>query len=85
VDEVISSGQNLQLVRVPGNFWHGFKAIGNEEAVLVYFTTNLYDAKDPDEERRTWNDSSLAPKSVNGNTDDPRVGKPWNWDYPPHR
>ncbi|MCW4018265.1 MAG: dTDP-4-dehydrorhamnose 3,5-epimerase family protein [Candidatus Bathyarchaeota archaeon] len=85
LDEIISSGQNLQLVRVPGHFWHGFKAIGDEQAMLIYFTTNLYDPKDPDEERRAWDDPSLVPQSVNGNADDPRVGKSWDWDYPPHR
>lgn len=39
--EVISSGLDLQLVRIPGHFWHGFKALGNEPAMLLYFTTNF--------------------------------------------
>ncbi|MCW4010290.1 MAG: dTDP-4-dehydrorhamnose 3,5-epimerase family protein [Candidatus Bathyarchaeota archaeon] len=85
LDEIISTGQNLQLVRVPGKFWHGFKAIGDEQALLVYFTTNLYDPANPDEERRLWNDKTLIPKSINGKTEDPRVGKPWDWNHPPHK
>jgi dTDP-4-dehydrorhamnose 3,5-epimerase len=85
LDEVVSTGQNLQIVRVPGQFWHGFKAVGDEPAFLIYFTTCLYDPKDPDEERRSWNDPTLAPKSINGKKDDPRVGKPWDWNYPPHK
>ena len=85
LDEIISTSQNLQIVRIPGHYWHGFKVIGNETAFLLYFTNRLYDYKNPDEERRAWNDQTLIPKSINGKKDDPRVGKPWNWNYPPHR
>jgi dTDP-4-dehydrorhamnose 3,5-epimerase len=82
LDEVISSGLSLQLVRMPGHYWHGFKAVGDEPAMLVYFTTNLYNYSAPDEERRAWNDSTLIPKSINGKTEDWRVGKLWDWNYP---
>ncbi len=85
VDEIISSALEMQLVRVPGHYWHGFKALGNEPAMLLYFTTNLYDPTNPDEERRPWNDPTLIPKLVNDKKDDPRVGKPWDWNYPPHK
>jgi dTDP-4-dehydrorhamnose 3,5-epimerase len=83
--EIISTGNDMQMVRVPGHYWHGFKVIGNEPAMLLYFTTNLYDSANPDEERRPWHDPSVVPKSVNGRKDDPRVGKPWDWNFPPHR
>ena len=43
LNEMISSGLDLQVVRIPGHYWHGFKAVGNEPAMLLYFTTNLYD------------------------------------------
>jgi dTDP-4-dehydrorhamnose 3,5-epimerase len=85
VNEVISSGLDLQVVRMPGHYWHGFKALGNEPAMLLYFTTNLYDAANPDEERRPWNDPALIPKIVNGKKDDVRVGKPWDWNTLPHK
>jgi len=85
LDEFVSAGTDLQLVRMPGHYWHGFKAVGNEPALLVYFTTNLYDPSDPDEERRDWNDPTLIPKIVNGKKTDPRVGKSWDWNYPPHK
>ena len=85
LNEVISNGIDLQLVRVPGHYWHGFKAFGNEPALLLYFTTNLYDAKNPDEERRPWNDQTLIPKIINGKMDDARINKPWDWSYPPHK
>jgi dTDP-4-dehydrorhamnose 3,5-epimerase len=85
LNEIISSGQNLQAVRVPGHYWHGFKAVGNEPAMLLYFTTKLYNYDSPDEKRRPWNDPTLIPKSINGNKDDPRIGKPWDWNYPPNK
>jgi dTDP-4-dehydrorhamnose 3,5-epimerase len=85
VNEIISSGLDLQVVRMPGHYWHGFKALGNEPAMLLYFTTNLYDAANPDEERRPWNDPALIPKNVNGNKNDVRVGKPWDWNNLPHK
>jgi dTDP-4-dehydrorhamnose 3,5-epimerase len=85
LNEIISSALKLQVVRMPGHYWHGFKAIGNEPAMLLYFTTNLYDSADPDEERRAWNDPTLIPKIINGSKNDPRVRKPWDWNYPPHK
>ena len=85
LNEIISSSQNLQVVRMPGHYWHGFEAVGNEPAMLLYFTTRLYDYASSDEERRPWNDVTLVPKAVNGKKDDPRVGKPWDWNYPPNK
>jgi dTDP-4-dehydrorhamnose 3,5-epimerase len=85
VNEIISSGTDLQLVRMPGHYWHGFKALGNEPVMLLYFTTNLYNPVDPDEERRLWNDPTLIPKILNGKKSDERVGKPWDWNVPPHK
>ncbi len=83
--EVVLSDSKPQILRVPGHYWHGFKVVGNEPAILVYFTTRLYDYKNPDEERRPWNDKSIIPLKINGKTSDPRCGKPWDWFYPPHK
>ena len=83
--EIISTGQDLQIVRVPGKYWHGFKTIGNEQAWLQYFVNKLYDYEDPDEERRPWNDPTIIPTKINGKTNDPRVGIPWNWLAEPHK
>lgn len=85
LNEVISSGLDMQVVRMPGHYWHGFKALGDEPAMLLYFTTNLYNPADPDEERRSWNDPTLIPKILNGKKDDERVGKSWDWNNPPHK
>jgi len=83
--EIVSTGQDLQVVRIPGNYWHGYKVFGDEIAFLLYFTTRLYDYKDPDEERRLWNDQRIIPVSINGKKDDPRTGKPWNWLAEPYK
>ena len=85
LNEIISSGSDLQLVRIPGHYWHGFKTVGNEPAILLYFTTKLYDAQNPDEERRPWNDPTLIPKTINDKQTDPRVDKPRDWNHPPHK
>ncbi len=52
------------------------KVIGNEPALLFYFTNRLYDYETPDKERRPWNDQTVVPVKINGRTDDPRCGKP---------
>lgn len=47
----VISEHNQKAIRIPGDCWHGFKVIGNEQALLINFPTNLYDYEDPDEER----------------------------------
>ena len=85
LDEIVSTGDSLKIVRVLGHYWHGFKVIGNKPAWLLYFVNKLYDYVSPDEERRSWNDQTIVPLAINGEKADSRVGKPWNWDHPPHR
>jgi len=83
--EVVLSEDRMQLLRVPGKYWHGFKVLGHEPASLIYFVNRLYDYVNPDEDRRPWNDPNIVPVAINGRKDDPRVGKPWDWFYPPHK
>ena len=85
LNEIISTGNDPQIVRVPEKYWHGFKVISNQPAWLLYFVNKLYDYEKPDEERRPWNDPTIMPKKINGKTNDPRIGKPWDWNYPPHK
>ena len=42
LDEIISSEEKIQCVRIPGYYYHGFKSIGSEPALVVYLTTKLY-------------------------------------------
>ncbi len=76
LDEIFASGEKLQIVRIPGHYWHGTKAFGQEPALTVYCVNRLYDYKNPDEERRPWNDPSII---------DPKTGKPYDWNKPPHK
>ena len=39
------------VVQIPCGVYHGFKAIGEEEAVVINVVTRPYDHKDPDEYR----------------------------------
>ncbi len=84
--EIVGSSRKPMLVRIPGHYWHGFKAvaagISSNGALLMYFVNRLYDANNPDEERLAWDDQTIVPVEINGNKKDPRVGKPWDWFYP---
>ncbi len=85
LDEIISAGESPQIVKVPGHYWHGFRVVGNKPAMLVYFVNRLYNYNDPDEVRRPWDDPTIIPRSINGNTKDHRCNEPWNWLGLPHK
>jgi len=85
LDEIVSTGENIQIVRIPGHYWHGFKVLRDEPAYVVYFVNRLYNYENPDELRRPWNDPTIIPKKINGKEDDPRCKKPWDWLYLPFR
>jgi dTDP-4-dehydrorhamnose 3,5-epimerase len=72
--EIVSTGEKLQVVRVPGLYWHGFKVLDNDPALLVYYVNRLYDYEHPDEERRPWSDPKIT---------DPRTKQPYDWNRPP--
>lgn len=76
LEEIIASEHKLQAIRVPGRYWHGTKTLGNEPSLTIYFVTRLYNYKNPDEERRPWNDPTLL---------DPKTGQPYNWEKLPYR
>jgi dTDP-4-dehydrorhamnose 3,5-epimerase len=76
INEIISSSEKLQLVRIPGNYWHGFKNISDKTALVVYFVNRLYDYKNPDEERRPWNDPSIIDK---------KTGVTFDWNKSPNQ
>src|SRR6266581_503747 len=76
VDEVVVSGERLQVVRIPGSYWHGTKTVGDKPSLTVYCVNRLYDVKSPDEDRRPWNDPTIV---------DVRTSKPHDWNQPPHK
>ncbi len=76
LDEVIASEHKLQIVRIPGHYWHGTKTVSNEPSLTLYFTTRLYDYDNPDEERRSWNEPTIT---------DPKTGQSYDWAKLPHK
>jgi dTDP-4-dehydrorhamnose 3,5-epimerase len=76
MDELVVNGEKLQIVRVPGHYWHGTKTLGIEPSITVYAVSRLYDYDNPDEGRRPWNDPTII---------DPRTKQPYDWNKPPHK
>ena len=76
LDEIVTSAEKLQAVRIPGLYWHGTKTIGNETSLTIYCVNQLYDYRNPDEERRPWNDPAII---------SPRTGRQFDWNSPPHK
>jgi dTDP-4-dehydrorhamnose 3,5-epimerase len=59
---------NQQVVRIPGDCWHGFEVVGDERATLVNYPSELYHYEDPDEERLPYDTDEI----------------PLDWDAEPH-
>jgi dTDP-4-dehydrorhamnose 3,5-epimerase len=76
LDEMVASEEKLQVVRVPGYYWHGTKALGDKPTLAIYWVNRFYDSKNPDEERRAWNDPKIM---------DPKTSKSFDWNKPPHK
>lgn len=76
LSEIVTSSERLQLVRIPGYYWHGFKNIGISTSYVIYFVNRLYDYYKPDEVRRPWNDRGII---------DPTTGEPYDWNKAPHK
>jgi|SRR5208337_2371092 len=72
LNEIIVSDENLQLVRVPGFYWHGTQCIGETGSCTLYFVTRLYDYANPDEERRPSDDPTII---------NPKTGEPYDWKH----
>jgi dTDP-4-dehydrorhamnose 3,5-epimerase len=47
------------LVHVPKNVYHGWKCIGNEEALVINCVTETFDYKNPDEHRLPYNSKKV--------------------------
>lgn len=51
LNEFVVGEDNIILLKIPGECWHGFKAIGTKPVILINFPNKLYNYKNPDEER----------------------------------
>jgi dTDP-4-dehydrorhamnose 3,5-epimerase len=52
--------QNMQLIAIPRGVAHGYRVLGPEPVVLVYYVTKLYDPREPDEQRIPYDDPSIG-------------------------
>lgn len=68
LDEIVIGEHVQRVVRIPGDCWHGFKAISDDPAMLINFPTELYDYDDPDEVRLPYDTDEI----------------PLDWEEPPH-
>jgi len=59
VQEFFIGERNPVLLKIPPLVMHGFKAIGNEMAMIINFPTELYNYKEPDEYRVPWDSKDI--------------------------
>lgn len=51
---------NPEVVLIPAGVAHGYRVLGNKTACIIYFTTNSYNPKEPDEKRIHWDDPVIG-------------------------
>lgn len=51
---------NPILVKIPKGVAHGYRVLGDEPAIIVYFTTESYKTEQPDEYRIAWDDPEIG-------------------------
>ncbi|MFC0470038.1 dTDP-4-dehydrorhamnose 3,5-epimerase family protein [Halalkalibacter kiskunsagensis] len=52
--------ENQVLLLIPKGVAHGYRVLGEKPCTIVYFTTESYNAADPDEKRIDWNDPEIG-------------------------
>lgn len=59
VQEFFIGERNPALLKIPPLVMHGFKAVGNEMAMIINFPTELYNYQEPDEYRVPWDSPDI--------------------------
>ncbi len=59
INEIFFGELNPNLVQVPPNVWHGFKAIGNKKIIVLNCPTELYKYESPDEYRLPFDSDEI--------------------------
>jgi dTDP-4-dehydrorhamnose 3,5-epimerase len=58
--ETLFAGRDdYKLIVIPVGVAHGYKVLSDEPVILIYYTTEAYDPKNPDEKRIAYNDKSI--------------------------
>ena len=58
--EYVISKENPVLVKIPPGCYHGFEAVGDEDAYIISITTEPYHHDEPDEYRIPFDDDLIA-------------------------
>jgi dTDP-4-dehydrorhamnose 3,5-epimerase len=48
------------MLLIPKGVAHGYRVLGQKPATILYFTTESYNPKNPDEKRINWDDSEIG-------------------------
>jgi dTDP-4-dehydrorhamnose 3,5-epimerase len=59
VSEILLDEQAPKLVQIPTGVWHGFKTIGEHEAILLHVNSRPYAFDEVDEDRLPPDDPSI--------------------------
>jgi dTDP-4-dehydrorhamnose 3,5-epimerase len=59
VNEFFVGDRSPSLIRIPPGVYHGFKAIGNSQAVALNIPDSTYDYEHPDEQRVDPHDNDI--------------------------
>lgn len=59
VQEIYLGELSPRLVRIPPGVWHGFQAVGTQEAFLLHLNSHGFDPTHPDEDRLAANDPQI--------------------------
>jgi dTDP-4-dehydrorhamnose 3,5-epimerase len=59
VNEFFLGVHNPVLVKIPRGVYHGFKAIGDDEAIVINVPTEPYNREEPDEYRLDPHDNDI--------------------------
>ncbi|PHD74964.1 spore coat protein [Bacillus sp. AFS043905] len=52
--------ENPIMLLIPKGVAHGYRVLGQRPATIIYFTTESYNPKNPDEKRINWDDSEIG-------------------------
>ena len=59
INEFFFGEKNPNLITIPPNIWHGFKAMGSKKIMVLNVPTELYNYDEPDEYRLPYNTDEI--------------------------
>ena len=59
INEIFFGEKNPILISIPPNIWHGFKAVGGKQIIVLNCPTELYNYDNPDEYRLPYNTEKI--------------------------